>query len=93
MDIERRNLLKAGIAFFVGGSTVALTPTKIVLQFDQRSGRGIYKQTLNSTGNEERALKDANAFYKSFGFLFALAGTVMGLTALVSPDKIENDNS
>lgn len=63
MDIRRRNLLKAGVTFLIGGSTAALVPTKFLLKFDHRSGRGIYRQSLNSTSNEEQALKDANAFF------------------------------
>jgi hypothetical protein len=68
----------AALAFLVSSSLIALFPVKILLRFDRRSGYEIYKRTLRLTGSEEKALKDAEDFYRLFGCAFAVCGLLLG---------------
>jgi hypothetical protein len=62
------------LIFSLVGGVIFFTPAKILLKIDRKSGYAIYKQKLNSTHDEELALKAAGSFYKFFGATFSVLG-------------------
>ena len=66
---ELGSILIPAILSIVGLSLLFI-PTKSLLRFDRRTGYWIYKRTLKSTGNENKALRAAGIFYKIFGAVF-----------------------
>lgn len=62
--------------FMIVGIAIFRADPKKLLSWDRRTGYHIYKRTLKSTNDEEKALRAAGDFYKFFGgcfFLFSLA--------------------
>jgi hypothetical protein len=62
------------LILLIAGGILFFTPPKILLKFDRKSGYAVYKQKLNSTHDEELALKAAGSFYKLFGVACSLFG-------------------
>ena len=65
--------------FAISGVVMMSVPTRSLLKWDRKTGYFIYKTTLASTGDEQKALRNANVFYKLFGLFFVLFGTSIGL--------------
>lgn len=60
------------IIFFIIGVAIFRASPKSLLSWDRRTGYWIYKKTLKSTNDEEKAIEAAGVFYKIFGAFFAL---------------------
>ena len=70
------------ILFILIGLAIILTPTSILVQIDSRTGHWIYKKRLESTGEEELALRAASFFYKIFGSIFLFVGLLVGFISI-----------
>ena len=74
-------LVISPVFMFVGIALFRANP-KNMLSWDRRTGYHIYKNTLKSTNDEEKALRAAGDFYKFFGGCFFLLSLAMFLLAI-----------
>jgi hypothetical protein len=68
------------LLFAIIGAIIFFTPTKVLLKIDRRTGYSIYKSKLDSTQDEELALKAAGFFYRCFGAIFFFLGILAFIT-------------
>lgn len=66
------------------GVFMVLTPAKHILQSDRKTGYSLYRQELESTGDEKRAIAAAAVFYRLFGGFLIVFGAVIFLLGLVA---------
>jgi hypothetical protein len=58
------------LLFSIIGAIIFFTPPKVMIKIDRRTGYWIYKRKLDSSQDEDLALKAASFFYKCFGATF-----------------------
>jgi hypothetical protein len=81
-------VLVAGAVFVGAGLLLRRVPARSLLAIDRRTGYGVYKRALASTGDEAQAVQAAAQFYKAFGLffiLFAALFTIVGLAVTLAP--------
>jgi len=64
------------IAFFACGICILRTTARKLLQWDRRTGYGIYKVWPKPDGNDENAVEAAGCFYRIFGTAFVVMAGV-----------------
>jgi hypothetical protein len=66
------------------GIGIFFAPTEFMLSWDKRTGYHIYKSVLESTNNEEKAIRAAGIFYKIFGAIFFIFSSIFIFIALLN---------
>jgi len=75
-------IVAAVIGISVGIVIVRKSP-KSILSWDRRTGHSIYRNTVESTGDKEKALYAAGDFYMAFGVIIILSSLLFLLGGLV----------
>lgn len=74
------------IPFMGVGAVIAFAPATRLLEWDRKTGYGIYNRELEASGDEDKAIRKAGRFYRVFGLvflIFSLGHFVAGATLLL----------